>query len=75
MVTSREILKMKKLSVSIHSVNFGKNVRVVEPSKINGCSLGDDGFIGPFAEIQKDVTIEHVPRCNHIALFASWHRR
>ena len=48
---------MKKLSVSIHSVNFGKNVRVVEPSNIYGCSLGDDVFIGPFVEIQKDVTI------------------
>ena len=48
---------MKKLSVSIHSVNFGKNVRVVEPTNIYGCSLGDDVFIGPFVEIQKDVTI------------------
>lgn len=41
----------------IKDVDFGKNVKIVEPLNIYGCSIGDDTFIGPFVEIQKDVTI------------------
>lgn len=43
--------------VSIVNVQFGKNVTVVQPSNIYGCNIGDDVFIGPFVEIQKDVSI------------------
>jgi len=42
---------------SIKNVKFGLNVKVVEPSNIYGCSIGDNTFIGPFVEIQKDVSI------------------
>lgn len=38
-------------------VTFGKNVTVVMPSNLYGCSIGDNCFIGPFAEIQKGVKI------------------
>ncbi len=38
-------------------VKFGENVTVVEPVNLYGCEIGDDSFIGPFVEIQKDVTI------------------
>jgi acetyltransferase-like isoleucine patch superfamily enzyme len=41
----------------IRNVSFGKNVRVVEPVNLYGCSIGDDCFIGPFVEIQKGVKI------------------
>lgn len=41
----------------IKDVNFGTNVKVVEPLNIYGCSIGDNTFIGPFVEIQKDVSI------------------
>ncbi len=41
----------------IVDVAFGENVRVVEPVNLYGCEIGDDCFIGPFVEIQKDVTI------------------
>jgi acetyltransferase-like isoleucine patch superfamily enzyme len=30
---------------------------VVQPANLYGCSIGDDCFIGPFVEIQKDVVI------------------
>ncbi|MCB0710682.1 MAG: N-acetyltransferase [Chitinophagaceae bacterium] len=40
---------------------FGKNVKIVEPVNLYGCNIGDDCFIGPFTEIQKNVTIGH--RC------------
>jgi len=38
-------------------VVFGENVKVVTPVNLYGCSIGNDCFIGPFTEIQKDVTI------------------
>ena len=41
----------------IKDVTFGKNVKVVEPVNIYGCEIGDDCFVGPFVEIQKDVEI------------------
>jgi acetyltransferase-like isoleucine patch superfamily enzyme len=44
-------------SSAIKEVNFGVNVKVVEPVNIYGCTIGDECFIGPFTEIQKDVTI------------------
>lgn len=45
------------LSAKIINVQFGANVKVVEPVNIYGCTINDDCFIGPFVEIQKDVTI------------------
>ncbi len=45
------------LKAQIQEVQFGVNVKVVEPVNIYGCQIGDDCFIGPFVEIQKDVSI------------------
>ncbi|MFN5629278.1 MAG: acyltransferase [Bacteroidota bacterium] len=36
---------------------FGKNVKIVEPSNIYGTTIGEDCFIGPFVEIQKETKI------------------
>jgi len=33
------------------------NVKIVEPVNLYGCSIGDNVVIGPFVEIQKNVTI------------------
>ena len=41
----------------IKDVKFGKDVTIVEPLNIYGCNIGNNTFIGPFVEIQKDVTI------------------
>lgn len=41
----------------IKNVTFGNNVKVIEPINIYGCKIGDNCFIGPFVEIQKDVCI------------------
>ncbi len=41
----------------IKNVNLGKNVSIVEPVNLYGCVIGDNVKIGPFVEIQKDVTI------------------
>jgi acetyltransferase-like isoleucine patch superfamily enzyme len=45
------------LSSQIKDVNFGINVKVVEPVNLYGCKIGDDSFIGPFTEIQQNVVI------------------
>lgn len=47
----------KLRQIGIANVQFGINVTVVEPSNMYGCTIGDDVFIGPFVEIQKDVVI------------------
>lgn len=41
----------------IVDVTFGDNVTVVNPVNIYGCTLGDNVFIGPFVEIQRNVSI------------------
>ena len=41
----------------IKDVNFGENVKVVEPVNLYECTIGNDCFIGPFVEIQKGVAI------------------
>lgn len=35
----------------------GERVVIVEPANVYGCELGDDVFVGPFVEIQKNVVI------------------
>ena len=45
------------LRAAIKDVSFGENVKVVEPVNLYGCKIGNDCFIGPFVEIQKDVII------------------
>ena len=44
-------------SAAIVDVVFGNNVQIMEPVNLYGCSIGSNSFIGPFVEIQKDVTI------------------
>jgi len=49
--------KVTLLESTIKDVNFGVNVKIVKPSNIYGCNIGDNTFIGPFVEIQKSVKI------------------
>jgi acetyltransferase-like isoleucine patch superfamily enzyme len=41
----------------IVDVVFGKDVTVIQPVNLYGCTIGDGSFIGPFVEIQKGVNI------------------
>lgn len=41
----------------IRNVTFGKNVTVIEPVNLYECEIGDECFIGPFVEIQRNVKI------------------
>lgn len=47
----------QRLAVGIVNVTCGTGVKIVEPANVYGCTLGDDVFVGPFVEIQKDVTV------------------
>src|SRR5438034_2882670 len=45
------------LSSGILDAHFGENVRIVQPVNLYGCTVGDDCFVGPFVEIQRNVVI------------------
>ena len=51
------MFKPTEIQSGILNVKFGENVKVVQPVNIYGCSIGNNSFIGPFVEIQKDVSI------------------
>jgi acetyltransferase-like isoleucine patch superfamily enzyme len=41
----------------IVDVDFGENVRIVQPVNLYNCHIGEDSFIGPFVEIQAGAVI------------------
>lgn len=41
----------------IRNVKFGMNVKLIMPSNLYECKIGNDCFIGPFVEIQKNGKI------------------
>ena len=51
------MFKPIELQSVISNVDFGENVKLVQPVNIYGCKIGDNSFVGPFVEIQKDVSI------------------
>lgn len=44
-------------SISVNNVQLGNDVKIIQPVNMYGCKVGNSCFIGPFVEIQKDVTI------------------
>lgn len=52
----------RTLSIGIKDVQFGKDVTIIEPSNLYGCSLGDGVFVGPFCEIQRGARIGNKTR-------------
>jgi acetyltransferase-like isoleucine patch superfamily enzyme len=42
---------------SIKNVTLGLNVSIVEPVNLYGCSIGNNVKIGPFVEIQSEVSV------------------
>ena len=47
----------------------GKKVILVEPLNLYGCRIGDNTFIGPFVEIQKDVVVGNNCRIQSLTTF------
>lgn len=50
-------MEPKVFKSGVVDVEFGSNVIYVEPVNLYGCKIGNDVFIGPFVEIQKNVII------------------
>jgi acetyltransferase-like isoleucine patch superfamily enzyme len=49
--------KPKIYKSQFRDVKYGKDVVLVEPSNLYECELNDNVFVGPFCEIQSEVTI------------------
>lgn len=45
------------LEIGIRDVSFGSGVKVIKPANLYKCKIGKNSFIGPFVEIQANVTI------------------
>ncbi len=43
--------------MTIKNCTLGKNVKIIEPVNLYECKLGDNCFVGPFVEIQRNVII------------------
>ncbi|ETD27292.1 acyltransferase [Helicobacter canis] len=41
----------------IRDITYGENLCVIEPVNLYECTFGDNVFIGPFVEVQSDVSI------------------
>ncbi len=41
----------------VKDCQLGKNVKIIEPVNLYNCEIGNECFIGPFVEIQKNVYI------------------
>lgn len=41
----------------IIDIEVGEGVKIVKPVNLYGCELGDNVFVGPFVEIQRNVKI------------------
>ena len=50
-------MNLKEYKIAIRDVHFGENVKIIHPVNIYGSVIGDNCFIGPFVEIQKDTRI------------------
>ncbi|WP_420318296.1 acyltransferase [Ekhidna sp.] len=48
---------MKIIESGIKDVKAHESVKIVMPSNLYGCELGENVFVGPFVEIQKNVKI------------------
>lgn len=57
---------MTVLENKIQNCRIESDVKIVNPCNLYGCKIGKNTFIGPFVEIQKDVSIgENVRISSH----------
>lgn len=48
---------LRLLEIGVRDIKHGRGVKIVAPSNLYECSLGDDVFVGPFCEIQRGVAV------------------
>lgn len=56
-MTQQASVPSKLGEIGIRNVDFGSNVTVIQPANLYGCRICEDAFVGPFVEIQSDVSI------------------
>ena len=54
---SEVIMSITMCESGIVNVDFGENVKIVKPVNLYSCKIGDNSFVGPFVEIQSNVSI------------------
>lgn len=47
----------RSIDIGLREVSCGEGVTIIQPSNLYGCALADQVFVGPFCEIQRDVSI------------------
>ncbi|HEY4154132.1 MAG TPA: acyltransferase [Puia sp.] len=60
------------VKAGITEVEFGLNVKIVEPVNLYGCRIGENCFIGPFTEIQKGVVIGEKTKIQSHSFICEW---
>ncbi|BFG71471.1 acyltransferase [Sediminibacterium sp. KACHI17] len=50
-------MTFKSIQSTVRDVKFGDQVTIVAPCNLYECEIGDECFIGPFVEIQKEVVV------------------
>lgn len=45
------------MDVKVIEITHGSNFKFISPVNLYGCSFGDNCFVGPFVEVQKNVKI------------------
>lgn len=53
----KDLEGFRKLQVGIKDCSFGEGCTIIEPVNLYGVNVGVNTFVGPFVEIQKNVTI------------------
>jgi predicted dehydrogenase/serine acetyltransferase len=56
-IYAQQMLKNNHKESEIRDVELGENVTIVAPCNLYECTIGNNVFIGPFVEIQKNVVI------------------
>ena len=53
----KDLEGVRQLKVGIKDCSFGKDCTIVEPVNLYGATFGENTFVGPFVEVQKNVAI------------------
>jgi acetyltransferase-like isoleucine patch superfamily enzyme len=53
----KDLEGVRQLKVGIKDCSFGEGCTIVEPVNLYGSEFGHTNFIGPFVEVQKNVTV------------------
>jgi acetyltransferase-like isoleucine patch superfamily enzyme len=69
-------MSLKKIKNKIKNLKYGKNCKIFSSSNIFDCEIGDNIFVSPFFEIQKNYYVgnntrisSHISTCSHVKIW------